>query len=106
MTNKPECKGIVRAVLPAVRASVASTMHDKYGYTQEKIAERLGVVQVAVSKYLRSKYSDDIGRIKRYIAQNQLIDPIVGKIVSGESRQQIDRAIDELCDRLIVLNIS
>lgn len=104
--DKPECKDIVRAVLPAVRASVAAAMHDKYGYSQEKIAERLGVVQVAVSKYLRSKYSKDIAHLKGYIIKHNLSDSIVSKIASGESRQQIDRAIDELCDRLVATNVA
>ncbi len=106
MMNKPECKGIVRSVLPAVRASVASTMHSKYGYSQEEIAEKLGVVQVAVSKYLRSRYSVEIAQMKKYIVQHGLSDSIVSKIVEGESRQQIDRAIDELCDSLATVKVT
>ncbi|MDE1873795.1 MAG: helix-turn-helix domain-containing protein [Candidatus Micrarchaeota archaeon] len=104
MMDKPECKNIVRSVLPAVRASVATAMHERYGYSQKAIAERLGVVQVAVSKYLRGKYSKDITRLKGYITRNRLSDSIVEKIAKGESRQQIDSDIDALCDRLVVLN--
>ncbi len=104
MMEKPECKGIIRSVLPAVRASVATTMHDKYGYSQERIAKELGVVQVAVSKYLRNRYSAQIHRMKSYILQNKLNDSIVSKILKGEGRQQIDGAIDELCDRLVAIN--
>lgn len=106
MMNKPECKNIVRAVLPAVRASVATMMHDKYGYSQEKIAEKLGVVQVAVSKYLHDRYSKDIYKLKNYILEHGLSDAIVKKIVGGEGRQQIDNAIDDLCDNLIAINMS
>ncbi|MDE1855211.1 MAG: transcriptional regulator [Candidatus Micrarchaeota archaeon] len=104
--EKPECKEIVRSVLPAVRASVASTMHDRYGYSQEAIADKLGVVQVAVSKYLRSKYSREISHLKGYIIKNKLSDSIVEKIVRGGTRQQIDSAIDALCDKLIALNVA
>ncbi|MCL5239306.1 MAG: hypothetical protein M1286_02455 [Candidatus Marsarchaeota archaeon] len=105
MMDKPECKSIVRAVLPAVRASIASTMHDRYGYSQESIAEKLGVVQVAVSKYLHNKYSPQIRKMKNYILQNSLSDSIVSGIVRGEDRQQIDHAIDELCDRLVATTV-
>lgn len=102
--EKPECKEIIRSVLPAVRASIAAEMRERYGYSQEAIADKLGVVQVAVSKYLRGKYSRDISKLKSYIKKNGLSDPIVEKIAKGEGRQQIDSDIDALCDRLIALS--
>jgi predicted transcriptional regulator len=104
MIDKPECKSIVKLVLPAVRASVASVMHERYGYSQERIAESLGVVQVAVSKYLRNKHSKDIASLKDYIMRHRLSDPIAQRIVGGESRRQVDSAIDELCDSLVASN--
>ncbi len=96
-----ECKSIVRVMLPAVRASIAESMHANFGYNQEEIAAKLGVVQVAVSKYLRGRYSRQIASAKKYIAKRKLADSIIKGIASGYSRQQIDRAIDELCERLV-----
>jgi predicted transcriptional regulator len=98
---KPECKDITKVVLPAVRASVAEVMHEKYGYTQLEIAKKLGVVQVAVSKYLNKRYSKDIASVKAYILRRGLNKGVVSSIVKGKSRSEIDMKIDELCDRLI-----
>ncbi len=106
MIGKPECKDIVRVVLPAVRASVAETMHKRYGYNQERIAQRLGVVQVAVSKYLNGRYSKEISHMKDYISKNKLSDTIVDKIEKGGNRKEIDNAIDNLCDELVALNVA
>lgn len=96
-----ECKSIVRVILPAVRASIAETMRSDFGYNQEQIAAKLGVVQVAVSKYLRGRYSKQIADAKKYISKQRLTDSIVKGITSGYSRQQIDTAIDDLCERLV-----
>lgn len=99
--KKPECKDIIRVVLPAVRASVAEEVHDKYSYSQEEIAKRLGVAQVAVSKYLNGRYSKEISQMKKYIIHEKLSDEVVKKVVGGKDRHQIDEAIDVLCDRLV-----
>lgn len=48
----PGCRKISKEILPAVRASVAQTMISECNYRQREIAEKLGVVQVSVSKYL------------------------------------------------------
>lgn len=106
MMKNPECKDIVKVVLPAIRASVAEAMHNDYGYSQERIANKLGVVQVAVSKYLHGRYSKDISNAKKYIVQHGLDRAVVSKIAKGGNRKQIDGAIDELCDRLIVANFA
>jgi predicted transcriptional regulator len=100
MFMKPECKDITRIVLPAVRASVAEVMHDKYGYKQEEIARKLGVVQVAVSKYLNGKYSKEISGVKDYIIRRRLNDGVVRSIVAGSARPEIERKIDDLCAKL------
>lgn len=45
----------VKSALPALRASIAKELMTRYGLTQTKIAELLGVTQTAVSYYLRDK---------------------------------------------------
>ena len=47
----PECRNISKLILPAIRASVAQIMREEYNYRQNEIAERLGVVQVSISKF-------------------------------------------------------
>lgn len=93
----PECRNISKVILPAVRASIAEIMRNQYNYRQKEIAEKLGVVQVAVSKYLNKRYSDEIERIKRYITEHGLITGIVDDIVKGKPSEEIGREIDSLC---------
>ncbi len=102
----PECKDIIKVVLPAVRASIAETLRKKYGYKQEEIARRLGVVQVAVSKYLSGKHSKDIEQLKNYIMEHRLNGAIVKKLVADGPSKKTDAEIDTLCEKLVAVNIA
>ena len=44
---------VSKSALPALRAMVAKRLREKYGLTQQKVAERLGVTQASVSNYAR-----------------------------------------------------
>ena len=101
-----ECKRITRVVLPAIRASVAEIMCRKYGYKQEEVAAKLGVVQVAVSKYLNNRHSKAMDVVKDYIIKARLNEGIIKKILGGGTRGEIDREIDALCDCLITSNLA
>jgi predicted transcriptional regulator len=91
-----ECGRITRFILPAVRASVAQEMNEKYEYNQQEIANALGVAQVAVSKYLNGKYSGKVAGIKKYIATNRLDSQIL-RYVRESNAQKTNAAINELC---------
>jgi len=45
----------VKSALPALRANIAKELMIKYGMTQNKISELLGVTQTAVSYYVHNK---------------------------------------------------
>ncbi|MDE1851779.1 MAG: hypothetical protein KGH69_03775 [Candidatus Micrarchaeota archaeon] len=94
-----ECGRITRFVLPAVRAAIAERMSVRR-HRQSEIAGKLGIVQVAVSKYLNGRYSDEVGRIKRYIESKGLEKGIVERIERGESKETINAEIDQLCTAL------
>lgn len=96
-----ECKKLTKQILPAVRASIAETMSKKYNYTQEAIAAKLGVVQVAVSKYLNNKYSKEIELIKSYILKNNLNSGIIEDIMDSRDAATINQTIMKLCERII-----
>ena len=96
----PECRSISKVILPAVRASIAEIMSNDYNYRQNEIAAKLGVVQVAVSKYLNRKYSRDIGKLKEYLSNKGLSRKIAEDIAKGKSPEEIGVEIDELCGDL------
>ncbi len=104
--NHPECKDIVNVILPAVRASIAETMRKKYGYKQEEIARHIGVVQVAVSKYLGGKHSEEIESLKNYIIEHKLNEEIVRKLVAGGPSKITDTEIDALCEKLVAVDLA
>ncbi len=45
------CEVAAKSVIPALRAMVARELIEGYGMKQERVADRLGVTQAAVSKY-------------------------------------------------------
>ncbi|MDE1856243.1 MAG: helix-turn-helix domain-containing protein [Candidatus Micrarchaeota archaeon] len=92
------CRTITKLVLPAVRASVSEKLHKEHGYTQEKIADKIGIVQVGVGKYLNGKYSQEVRDIKEYIDENELSEPIIKGILGGCSLKETERQIDILCN--------
>ncbi len=96
----PECRKISKEILPAVRASIAQTMFSEHNYCQREIGDKLGVVQVSVSKYINKKYSKEIGEIVGYIESNKLNRNIVKSIISGEPKDEIISEIDNLCSEI------
>lgn len=101
-----QCKKITKFVLPAVRAAVAEELKEKYNYTQEEIANALGVVQVAVSKYLNKRYSKKIEEIKEYIKSKALADEIVKSIVNKEEKEKIENKINLLCENKELITLA
>jgi predicted transcriptional regulator len=101
-----ECKRITKVILPAIRASVAEIMCRRYDYNQAEVAAKLGIVQVAVSKYLNNRCSEGIGSVKEYIIKARLNEGIIERILGGGTREEIDREIDALCDSLMVAKIA
>ncbi len=101
-----ECKRITKVILPAIRASVAEIMCRKYDYRQGEVAAKLGVVQVAISKYLNNRCSRSMDSVKSHILKSRLNEGIIEKILGGGTREEIDREIDALCDSLVNSNLT
>jgi len=92
--------------LPAIRAAVAEELSNKYDYTQEEIASALGIVQVAVSKYLNKKYSNKIAKLKNYIKEKGLADDIVKSIIDKQEKEKIENKINLLCENKELLSLA
>ena len=67
----------------------------------------MGIVQVAVSKYLNGKYSKEVKQLKDYIEKNGLNSELIQSILDGESSDAINRKIDNLCnnEKLVMLSV-
>ena len=92
--------------MPAIRAAVAEELSNKYDYTQEEIASALGIVQVAVSKYLNKKYSNKIAKLKNYIKEKGLADDIVKSIIDKQEKEKIENKINLLCENKELLSLA
>jgi len=92
--------------LPAIRAAVAEELSNKYNYTQEEIASSLGIVQVAVSKYLNKRYSSKIAKLKNYIKEKGLADDIVKSIIDKQEKEKIENKINLLCENKELLSFA
>ncbi|MDE1825289.1 MAG: hypothetical protein KGH61_01975 [Candidatus Micrarchaeota archaeon] len=92
------CRAATRLILPAVRISIAQSLSKEHKYTQEQISGKLGIVQVAVSKYINGKYSREVGEVKEYIENEGLGKRILDGIVGGASLKETERRIDALCN--------
>jgi len=92
--------------LPAIRAAVAEELSSKYNYTQEEIANSLGIVQVAVSKYLNKKYSSKIAKLKNYIKEKGLAEDIVKSIIDKQEKEKIENKINLLCENKELLSFA
>ncbi len=98
-----ECGRISRYILPAVRACVAEKMSERYNYNQQEIAIRLGIAQVAVSKYLNGRYSRSVKVIKDHIERRGLENNVL-RYMNGHDMRKANEAINDLCADIATKN--
>lgn len=98
---KPYCVLVVKHVLPALRAKVATELIDR-GYKVSDVANMMGLTQAAVSQYIYSKRGQKgikiIEKSKR--AQNvikELVENLAARKVS------IEDEVDYLCRICMIL---
>lgn len=89
---------VSKSALPALRAMVSRRLRERYNFTQQQIAERLGVTQASVSNYERKA---------RGIMLDFETDPAivrgadqVAALLSekGADERQVLRTMTEMCD--------
>lgn len=93
---------IADRVIPTLRGDLATELHDR-GLTQQEIADRLGVTQASVSKYLSGEFSRD-RRIAEYKPTRDTIDRVATGLVDGsmtevEMLAELLALIEDLEDR-------
>lgn len=93
-------------LIPSIRASVADELYVKYNYNQDEIAKSLGIVQVAVSKYINNKYSEKMRKVKEFIIANRLNRDIIAAIIDNKGNVEINKRIEELCTNTKLLEFA
>ncbi len=100
-----ECNTITRLILPAVRIGLAEQMSSKYKMRQKEIAERLGIAQVAVSKYLNGKYSKEVRTVKDKISASGILDDTAKKVSATSNSRAVNSMVNELCAEIVSDNV-
>lgn len=89
---------VSKSALPALRAMISRRLREKYGFTQQVIAKKLGVTQASISNYTRKI---------RGVMVNLEEDPVVksaadriAELLSKESpdRREVVRTMTEVLD--------
>lgn len=89
---KPPCEIMTNYIMPAIRAYIARRLIANHGFTQVSAAERLGLTQSAMSRYLtsdrgtRTRLSDEVIHI---------LETIVEDLADQDSPSTL--AIDQTC---------
>ncbi len=96
-----ECNNITRLVLPAIRINIAEQLEHKYKLNQKEISYRLGVAQVAVSKYLSGNYSGSLRKVASQVKESGLVDAMVGKAAKINDPKAIDMMVNDLCSKFV-----
>ncbi len=79
-----KCEVFVKNYLHALRALVAKKMIEVHGYTQQEVAEKLGITQPAVSHYLREAR----GKRAKELEKNEKIMVLVEELVGKSTRSE------------------
>jgi len=85
---------VVERFLPTARAMLATELHER-GFTQSEVADRLGITQAAVSKYLRGDVT-----VEDRFAEDERMVATVEAIAEGFADGSMDgyEALSELLD--------
>lgn len=87
---KNPCEIIVWQVLPVIRKELAKSLIENHGYSQRKVADKLGITESAVSRYLSGK------RGKEEIFDDKILNEIK-KSAKRISKKDSIVVIEETC---------
>ena len=81
---KPYCETVAQVLLPTIRALIAKELIEKYKFTQQNAASKLGLTQSAISQYLRNLRGSNIKILEKDKEVNKQIENFASRIASGE----------------------
>lgn len=90
------CQTLFNNAIPAaVKSIVTKELLETYGYTQEQVAEKLGITQPAVSQYLNGVRGKKVNEILSNPKLAGWVKKLTAEIVSGNFR--LGEAECDLC---------
>ena len=92
-----------KEVIPAARLFIATALKKRYNMTEQEIADRLGVAQAAVSKYLNGKSSVKIAEIKDRVMKDERFNYYIEKIHESKGHY-VELCICTICKTLMQAN--
>ena len=81
---KPYCEVVAQNLLPTLRALIAKELMEKYKFTQQDVASKLGLTQSAVSQYVRNLRGSKAKILERDAEINKKIEKFASEIASGQ----------------------
>jgi predicted transcriptional regulator len=92
------CEAVIKEFLPAMRANITKILDKKYDFTQEEIADRLGLTQAAVSKYLSGDYSKEVKVVENISEIKKMAEMVAGQIAVGNAtRMHVIKSVCKSC---------
>ena len=96
------CEVMVKQIIPAVRVKVTKQLYSKYHFNQEYIAEKLGITQAAVSKYLSGKYTQEIKKLERDKIVKKISGDVIRAIIKKTfNRSSFERTVCKYCAEML-----
>ena len=90
------CQTLFNNAIPsAVKSIITKELLETYGYTQEQVAERLGITQAAVSQYYNGVRGKKVNEILSSPKLSEWIKKLTAEISSGNFR--LGEAKCDLC---------
>ena len=93
---KVPCEIIVWKILPIIRKEFAKSLIKNHGLTQRKAAEKLGLTEAAVSRYISGKRGE-IKKLNKEIMQE--IQESTARICKGNTLTVVEETC-RICDLL------
>jgi len=95
---KPTCEVVAKYIMPIFRALVAKELREKYGFSQNEIAAKLGITQAAVSHYINSKRGNRmLAEIQQIKGVGQAVDEVSASIAKENDYDSMLLAFCKLC---------
>jgi hypothetical protein len=98
ISMKSPCETVAKYILPVFRALVAKELMEKYGYSQNQVASKLGITQAAVSHYINSKRGSlMLAEIEKIDGVKETVQDVSTSIAKDNDNDAMVLAFCKLC---------